>query len=151
MQFTRRFNPRRRTTETSEASNLLGPNVSYRQRIFHQKSRTAPGCSRRTTSRQGHHHSGDEAARRPHILCSICDHSLGALAKAVRLFNQSKPVTPRCRWGTPTDVQCINSEPQWLTQRPLLTFSPTFSRLTPISKGDFSATRFLGQGVGCRG
>ena len=32
---------------------------------------------------QGHHHNDDQAARRPHILCSICVHSFGALAKAV--------------------------------------------------------------------
>ena len=36
---------------------------------------------------QGHHHNGDRAARRPHILCSIC---FGALAKAVQwLFKAS--------------------------------------------------------------
>ena len=33
---------------------------------------------------QGHHHNGDQAAWRPHILCSICIHSFGVLAKAVR-------------------------------------------------------------------
>ena len=36
--------------------------------------------------KQGHHHYGDQAARRPHILCSICLHSFGALVKAERLF-----------------------------------------------------------------
>ena len=40
---------------------------------------------------QGHHHNGDHAARRPHILCSICVHSFGALIKAVRLFVTSQP------------------------------------------------------------
>ena len=35
---------------------------------------------------QGHHHNGDQATQRPHILCSICIHSFGALEKAVRLF-----------------------------------------------------------------
>ena len=36
---------------------------------------------------QGHHHNGDQAARRPHILCSICFHSSGALAKAVTIVH----------------------------------------------------------------
>ena len=35
---------------------------------------------------QGHHHNGYWAAGRPHILCSICFRSFGALAKAVRLL-----------------------------------------------------------------
>ena len=34
----------------------------------------------------GHHHDGDQTARLLHILCSIFVHSLGALAKAVRMF-----------------------------------------------------------------
>ena len=38
---------------------------------------------------QGCHHSGDQAARRPQILCSSCVHSFGALAKAMRLFTAS--------------------------------------------------------------
>ena len=37
-------------------------------------------------SLQGHHHNGDQAARRPHIMCSICVISLGALTTAIRLF-----------------------------------------------------------------
>ena len=37
-------------------------------------------------SKQGHHHNGDQAVPRPHILCSICFYSFGALAKAERLF-----------------------------------------------------------------
>ena len=40
-------------------------------------------------TQQGHHHNGDQAAQRPHILCSICVHSFGALAKAVRLLTVS--------------------------------------------------------------
>ena len=36
--------------------------------------------------KQGHHHNEDQAARRPHILCSICADSVGPSAKAVRLF-----------------------------------------------------------------
>ena len=39
-------------------------------------------------NQQGHHHNGDWAPRRPHILCSICVHSFGALVKNVRLHNQ---------------------------------------------------------------
>ena len=35
------------------------------------------------------HHNDDETARRPHIICSICVHSFGALEKAVRLFMAS--------------------------------------------------------------
>ena len=31
-------------------------------------------------------HNSDQGARRPHISCSICVHSVGAFAKAVRLF-----------------------------------------------------------------
>ena len=31
-------------------------------------------------------HNGDEAARRPRVLCLICVHSFGALATAVRVF-----------------------------------------------------------------
>ena len=38
---------------------------------------------------QGRHHHGGQAARRPHMLCSICGHSFGALAKAVRLLTAS--------------------------------------------------------------
>ena len=45
------------------------------------------------THEHGHHHSVDQAARRPHILCSICLHSLGG-------FGQS------C-----TIVYCITSQP----------------------------------------
>ena len=48
--------------------------------------------------RQGHHHNGDWATRRPHILCSICFHSFAALAKAVRLFIaslHSQPMYPK--------------------------------------------------------
>ena len=36
--------------------------------------------------KQSHHHNGDQAARQPHLLRSICVHLLGALAKPVRLF-----------------------------------------------------------------
>ena len=36
--------------------------------------------------KQDQHHNSDRAARRKHILCSICGHSFGALAKDVRLF-----------------------------------------------------------------
>ena len=36
--------------------------------------------------KQDHHHNGDQATRRPRILCSIYVHSFVALAKAVRLF-----------------------------------------------------------------
>ena len=35
---------------------------------------------------QGYHHNASQAARRPHILCSICIHSFGACGKAVGLF-----------------------------------------------------------------
>ena len=35
--------------------------------------------------------SGDQTIRRPHMLCSICVHSFGTLAKAVRLFITSEP------------------------------------------------------------
>ena len=45
---------------------------------------------------QGHRHNGDQAARRPHILWSICGHSFGALAKAVRLFKASLSSQPMC-------------------------------------------------------
>ena len=33
--------------------------------------------------KQGHHHNGGRAARGQHIMCSICIHSFGALAKVV--------------------------------------------------------------------
>ena len=36
--------------------------------------------------KQGHHHNDDGAARRPHILCSICFYSFGSLVKTVWLF-----------------------------------------------------------------
>ena len=36
--------------------------------------------------KQGCRNNDDQAARRPHILCSICAHSFGSLAKHVRLF-----------------------------------------------------------------
>ena len=42
--------------------------------------------SQLNNSKQGHHHNGDQAARQPHILCSICFQAFEALAKAVRLF-----------------------------------------------------------------
>ena len=48
--------------------------------------------------KQGHDHNGDRAARRPHILRSICVHSFWALAKAVRLFIASlynQPMYPK--------------------------------------------------------
>ena len=40
----------------------------------------------KSSKEQGHHHNGDQAARRSHILCSICVQSFGALAKAVQRF-----------------------------------------------------------------
>ena len=46
--------------------------------------------------KQVHHHNVDQAARRPHILCSICIHSFGALAKAVRLFMVSLQSSQMC-------------------------------------------------------
>ena len=48
--------------------------------------------------KHGHHHNGDHAARRPHISCSICFHSFGALVKSVRLFiasHHSQPMYPK--------------------------------------------------------
>ena len=35
---------------------------------------------------QGRYYSGDQAAQRPHVLCSICIHSFGALVEAVQLI-----------------------------------------------------------------
>ena len=37
-------------------------------------------------NKQGHRHNGNQAARRPHMLCLIYVHLFGAFAKAVRLF-----------------------------------------------------------------
>ena len=45
-------------------------------------------------TRSCHHRNGDRAARRPHIVCSICVRSFGALAKEI------------C-----TIVHCITSQP----------------------------------------
>ena len=45
---------------------------------------------------QGHHHNGDQAARRPHILCSICIYWFGALVKAVRFSRQAKFRARKC-------------------------------------------------------
>ena len=36
--------------------------------------------------KQGHHRNDDQAARRRHILCSICVHSFGVLPKATQLL-----------------------------------------------------------------
>ena len=43
---------------------------------------------------QGSHHNGNRTARRPHALCSVCVHSLGVLAKTVRLFRASLHIQP---------------------------------------------------------
>ena len=47
--------------------------------------------------KQGHQHNyHDQVALRPHILCSICIHSFGAHARAVRLFIASLHSQPMC-------------------------------------------------------
>ena len=45
---------------------------------------------------RGHHHNGDQATRRPYILCSICVHSRGDLSKVVWLFMASLHSQPMC-------------------------------------------------------
>ena len=69
---------------------------------------------------KGHHHNGDRADRRPHILCTICVHSFGAWRK---LFDCSRHKR-RAR--------------KWLVKPALLTFSSISNRLAAISHGDFS-------------
>ena len=67
----------------------VGPPVSP-SRCVDPQVKSSVDCIRPyTTSKKGHHHNGDRAAGRPHILCSICVHSFGDLAKAVRLFKAS--------------------------------------------------------------
>ena len=71
-----------------------GPNWSFWLKILglapksaetNQQQRVKPWNTRSSLN-------GDRAIRRPHILCSICGHSLGALAKAVGwLFIASLP------------------------------------------------------------
>ena len=82
-------------------------------------------------SKQGyhHHHNDDRAARRPHILCSICVHSSGALAKAARFFIASFHNQPMCS---------VN-----------MFLSSTFNQFGEISKGHFSSP--VGGGRGGRG
>ena len=74
------------------------------------------------TCEQGHRRNGDKAARRPHILCSVCVHSFRALAKAVglQLFKaliQSKKMSYQ--------AGCID-------------FSSIYNDVAPLSHGDFS-------------
>ena len=53
---------------------------------------------------QGHHHKGDRAARRPHILRSICYHWIVALAKDVRLLIASIHNQPMCPDTSSIDI-----------------------------------------------
>ena len=68
---------------------------------------------------QGHHHNGDRATWRSHILCSICFYSFGASAK---LYD--------CSLHHFTTTQCILKCVQ-------LTFSATYNWLAEIWKWDF--------------
>ena len=70
---------------------------------------------------QGHGHYGDQAARRPHILCSISDRSFGDLAKAARLFMASHH-KPKQR-----NLKCT-----------LLSCSPISYSLAEMKERDFS-------------
>ena len=73
------------------------------------------------------------AARRTHIMCSICVHSIGASAKAVRSLHHF------------TTSQCV-------LKCALLTLSSTSNWLAKIWQGDFSTLRFGVRGdVGGRG
>ena len=79
---------------------------------------------------KGYHHNGDQAARWPHILCSIWAHSFGALATAVQLFIASLQ-SQKMSYQTSSIDMSID--------------------LQPIQKGDFSTTQFEGLGdVGVR-
>ena len=79
-------------------------------------------------SEQGHRHNGDQAAGRPHMMCSICGRRFTTPLFAVRIGMSS--------FGSPP---CIpNSSP--------LTHISISNRLTATSKGDFSTSRFWGIG-----
>ena len=78
-----------------------------------------------TVTKQGDHHNGDRAARQPHVLCSICFHSYGALVKAVLLFILS--LHNQCI------LKCVR-----------LTFSTTANRLAEIWRGGGFSTPSLG-------
>ena len=85
-----------------------------KDRLFIEKYKRKV-CRRSFDQRQGHHHrhNGDQAARRPHILCSICVHSFGALRKVY------------CSWHHFTASPCVLSFA-------FLTVSPTSNRLAAI-------------------
>ena len=83
-----------------------------------------------TKQKQCCHHNGDQAARRPRKLCSICVHSFGALPKAVGLFT-SRPHF--------IDLKCI-------LKRALLTLSSISNHFAAIWKGNFSTSPSLGLG-----
>ena len=74
--------------------------------------------------KEGHHHNGDQVTRQLHILCSICVHPSGDLAKAVRLFTAS-----------------LHSQLMYT----LFAFSSISDRLGETSK-DFSTPGSIGKG-----
>ena len=83
-------------------------------------------CIRFNDNEHGHHHNGDRAARRPHVLCSSCVHSLG-------LYDYSRH-------------KFMSQQMYYQTCSPL-TFSSISNRLAATSKvGLFEPLPGLGMG-----
>ena len=81
--------------------------------MVHNHRRYLSNLHSSCTVQQIHHHSGDQADQRQHMLYSICIHSFRVLPKAVQLFIASFYRQPMCTHIFGTSGKCYRRQSLW--------------------------------------